>query len=77
MGVCVADELTEDVSGEGNPGILRRPWAARCAASDSEMAEAFFLVLKLNFGRGSTAARVSTSLSCRALMAWKSQYGKR
>jgi hypothetical protein len=34
------------------------------------MADAFFFVLKLNFGRGSTAARVSASLSWSALMAW-------
>lgn len=60
----------EDAPGERYPGTLSRPAAASVAASDKEIAEAFFLVLKLNFERGSKAARVSLSRSCKALIAY-------
>jgi hypothetical protein len=61
----------DEAPGERYPGTLRRPSAARVAASESEIAEGFFLVLKLNFERGSNVARVSFNLSCKALMALK------
>lgn len=65
----MAEDPTEDAPGDRYPGILRRPWAAKVAASCKEIAEAFFLVLKLNFERGSNDARISVNLSCKALMA--------
>lgn len=68
-GVRFRDELTEEVSGEREPGTMRRPWAAISAASDRDNAEEFFLVLNENLALGWIVARVSESLSCRALIA--------
>lgn len=49
--------------------MMRRPWAAISAASERDMAEGFFFVLNENLALGWTAARVSESLSWRALIA--------
>lgn len=70
MGVGFIEDSTEESSGERYPGTWRRPWAAISAASESEIAEGFFLaVLNANLDRGATAARVSVSLSWSALIA--------
>lgn len=56
--------------GRPYPITFGRCCAASSAASVSEMADAFFRVLKLNFALGARAVRVSWSFSERALMAW-------
>jgi hypothetical protein len=57
------------------PGTPRRFSAAISAASFRDKAEGLLCaVLKVNFGLGAKAFRVSSSLSCRALIAYRHQW---
>jgi len=66
----VKEEFVSE-SGLRKPGTPRRFPAANSAASFRDKAEGLLCaVLKANFGLGAKAFRVSSSLSCRALIAY-------